>query len=166
MDPYILVIEGSIPDETNKAEGYWASLGTDELPDSRSPPANGSMIWLPAPGPVVAAGTCATYGGIHAMEGNPTGAMGLADYLGWHWKSKAGIPIVCVPGCPVQPDNMMETLLYLLYMAAGTAPMIPLDRRNYGRHGYLARPCMKVATGAVITNKPISPTNTARPCAL
>ena len=73
------------------------------------------------------AGTCATYGGIHAMEGNPTGCMGLADYLGWDWKSKAGLPIVNVPGCPVQPDNFMETLLYLLYQAAGLAPMIPLD---------------------------------------
>jgi hydrogenase small subunit len=29
LEPFILVIEGSIPDETNKAEGYWASLGTD-----------------------------------------------------------------------------------------------------------------------------------------
>jgi len=76
---------------------------------------------------VVCAGTCATYGGIHAMAGNPTGAMGLADYLGWTWKSKAGLPIVNVPGCPVQPDNFMETLLYLLYQAAGLAPMIPLD---------------------------------------
>jgi len=53
--------------------------------------------------------------------------VGLADYLGWKWKSKVDIPIVCVPGCPVQPDNFMETLLYLLYMAAGRAPMIPLD---------------------------------------
>ena len=41
----------------------------------------------------------------------------------------ADIPIVCVPGCPVQPDNMMETLLYLFYMAAGRAPMIPLDEQ-------------------------------------
>jgi hydrogenase small subunit len=62
------------------------------------------------------------------MEGNPTGAMGLADYLGWNWRSKAGLPIVNVPGCPVQPDNMMETLLYLLYQVAGLAPMIPLDQ--------------------------------------
>jgi hypothetical protein len=30
------------------------------------------------------------------MEGNPAGAMGLCDYLGWEWKSKAGIPIVNV----------------------------------------------------------------------
>jgi hydrogenase small subunit len=61
------------------------------------------------------------------MEGNPTGCMGLPDYLGWQWTSKAQIPIVCVPGCPVQPDNMMETILYLLYMTSGRAPMIPLD---------------------------------------
>ncbi len=46
----------------------------------------------------MAVGTCATYGGIHAMEGNPTGCMGLPDYLGWDWKSTADIPIVCVPG--------------------------------------------------------------------
>jgi hydrogenase small subunit len=55
--------------------------------------------------------------------------MGLADYLGWNWKSKAGLPIVNVPGCPVQPDNFMETLLYLLYQLAGLAPMIPLDEQ-------------------------------------
>ena len=40
---------------------------------------------------VVAAGTCATYGGIHAMDGNPTGCMGLADYLGWNWRSQGGL---------------------------------------------------------------------------
>jgi len=126
-NPFILVIEGSIPDESNKEDGYWASFGTDQ--------ATGQPIttceWIDRLAPrawaVIAAGTCATYGGIHAMEGNPTGCMGLPDYLGWQWRSKADIPIVCVPGCPVQPDNFMETLLYLLNMAAGRAPMIPLD---------------------------------------
>ena len=76
---------------------------------------------------VVACGTCATYGGIHAMAGNPTGCMGLADYLGWEFRAKSGLPIVNVPGCPVQPDNFMETLLWLLQQLAGHAPMIPLD---------------------------------------
>jgi hydrogenase small subunit len=76
---------------------------------------------------ILAAGTCATYGGIHAMAGNPTGAMGVPDYLGWDWRSKAGLPIVCVPGCPIHPDNLSETILYLLYQVAGQAPMIPLD---------------------------------------
>lgn len=127
LGPYILVVEGSIPDESNKSEGYWAALGTD----ARTGQPITTCEWVDnlAPGAwaIIAAGTCATYGGIHAMQGNPTGAMGLADYLGWQWRSKAGVPIVCVPGCPVQPDNMMETLLYLLYMASGKAPMIPLD---------------------------------------
>jgi hydrogenase small subunit len=53
--------------------------------------------------------------------------MGLRDYLGHQWTSSAGLPIVNVPGCPVQPDNFTETLLYLLYQGAGLAPMIPLD---------------------------------------
>jgi hydrogenase small subunit len=108
-------------------DGYWAAMGTDA--------ATGQPIktteWIDRLAPkalgVVAAGTCATYGGIHAMKGNPTGCMGIADYLGWDWKSKAGLPIVNVPGCPVQPDNFMETLLYLLRQLAGLAPMIPLD---------------------------------------
>jgi hydrogenase small subunit len=127
LDPFVLVVEGSIPNEEIKAEGYWAAVGTD--------PATGQPIkttdWIDRLAPrataVIAIGTCATYGGIHAMEGNPTGAMGLPDYLGWGWKSKASLPIVCVPGCPVQPDNFMETVLYLLYQVAGLAPMIPLD---------------------------------------
>ena len=76
---------------------------------------------------MVAIGTCATYGGIHAMAGNPTGCMGLADYLGWDFRSAGGLPIVNVPGCPVQPENFMETLVWLLYQAAGLAPVIPLD---------------------------------------
>jgi hydrogenase small subunit len=53
--------------------------------------------------------------------------MGLADYLGWDFRSSGGLPIVNVPGCPVQPENFMETLLWVLYMAAGRAPLIPLD---------------------------------------
>lgn len=127
LDPFILVIEGSIPDETNKPEGYWATFGVDKK--TGQPTLTTDWIDRLAPGAeaVMAVGTCATYGGIHAMEGNPTGAMGLPDYLGWDWKSKAGIPIVCVPGCPTLADNLMEALLYLLYQSVGRAPMIPLD---------------------------------------
>ena len=127
LDPFILVVEGSIPNEKIKAEGYWAGFGTD--PTSGQPITTCEWIDRLAPRAwaVLAAGTCVTYVGIHAMSGNPTGCMGLADYLGWPWRSKAGIPIVCMPGCPVQPDNLMETILYLLSQAAGRTPMIPLD---------------------------------------
>jgi hydrogenase small subunit len=127
LDPFVLVVEGSIPNEDIKAEGYWAALGTDSTTGQPIKTTEWIDRLAPKATAVVAAGTCATYGGIHAMQGNPTGAMGLADYLGWRWKSKAGLPIVNVPGCPVQPDNFMETFLYLLYQLAGMAPMIPLD---------------------------------------
>jgi hydrogenase small subunit len=125
--PFVLVVEGSIPNEEINGEGYWTSFGNDE--------ATGEPLtlnwWLDRLAPkawgVVAIGTCAAYGGIHAMVGNPTGCMGLADYLGWDFRSAAGLPIVNVPGCPVQPENFMETLVWLLYQAAGLAPVIPLD---------------------------------------
>ena len=125
--PFIFVVEGSIPNENINGEGYWTSMGND--------PETGEPItlnqWIDALAPrawaVVAAGTCATYGGIHAMAGNPTGCMGLVDYLGYDFRSAGGLPIVNVPGCPVQPDNFMETLLWVLHQASGLAPTIPLD---------------------------------------
>jgi hydrogenase small subunit len=125
--PFVLVIEGSIPNEKINGDGYWTSFGNDE--------ATGEPLtlnwWIDQLAPkawgVIAIGTCATYGGIHAMAGNPTGCMGLADYLGWDFRSAGGLPIVNVPGCPVQPENFMETLVWLLYQAAGLAPVIPLD---------------------------------------
>lgn len=127
LEPFVLVIEGSIPNESIKKEGYWCGFGNN--PDTNQPMTTSEWIDRLAPHAtiVLAVGTCATYGGIHAMAGNPTGAMGVPDYLGWDWKSKAGIPIVCVPGCPIHPDNLSETILYLLWQAAGQAPMIPLD---------------------------------------
>jgi hydrogenase small subunit len=86
---FILVVEGSIPNEKNKKEGYWATFGTDQKtlqPILTCDWVDRSKAWA-----VIAAGTCSAYGGIPAMEGNPTDCMGLPDYLGWKWKSR-----VCV----------------------------------------------------------------------
>ena len=90
LENFVLVMEGSIPNENLSGAGYWAAMGTD--------PKTGQPIrttdWLQRLAPhalaIVGAGTCATYGGIHAMEGNPTGCMGLADFFGWEWRSKIG----------------------------------------------------------------------------
>lgn len=127
LDPFVLVVEGSIPNEKIKKEGFWAAIGVN--PKDGQPITTSEWVDRLAPkaAAVVAVGTCATYGGIPAMKNNPTGAMGLPDYLGWNWKSKAGLPVVCIPGCPAQPDNMTEVLLYLVLQLAGMAPMIDLD---------------------------------------
>jgi hydrogenase small subunit len=129
LDPFVLVLEGSVPNERINGEGHWAGLGTD--PHTGQPITTNEWLDRLAPraAAVVAIGTCATYGGIPAMRNNPTGAMGLPDYLGWRWRSKAGLPIVCVPGCPAQPDNMMETLFYLVQHLAGVAPAPELDEQ-------------------------------------
>jgi hydrogenase small subunit len=135
IENFILVVEGSIPNEHLSGDGYFAAMGTD--PETGEPIR--STTWIDRLAPkalaVVGAGTCATYGGVHAMQNNPTGCMGLQDYLGKTWKSKIGLPIVNVPGCPVQPDNFMETFLQLLRHLAGLAPAPPLD--EYGRPTWL-----------------------------
>src|SRR5579883_2033512 len=60
--PFVLVIEGSIPNEEIKREGYWAALGTDK----RTGQPITTCEWIDRLAPkawaVVAAGTCATYG--------------------------------------------------------------------------------------------------------
>ena len=127
LEPFLLVVEGSIPNEKSNTEGFWAGFGFDKA--TRQPIKTCDWIDRLAPKAwaVVAVGTCASYGGIHALAGNPTGAMGLADYLGWTWKAKSGLSIVNIPGCPIQPDNFMQVLLELLRHAAGSAPKISLD---------------------------------------
>src|SRR5881394_3416418 len=66
LDPFVLVVEGSIPNEEIKPEGYWAAFGND--------PVTGEPVttsaWLDKLAPkalaIVCAGTCSAYGGIHA----------------------------------------------------------------------------------------------------
>ena len=133
--PFILVFEGSVPDERRAGEGCWAALGTDPKTGDPIPTCDWLQQLAPRAWAVVGIGTCAAFGGVHAMEGNPTGCMGVSDFLGADFRSVGGLPIVNVPGCPVQPDNFMATLLHLLRQAAGRAPMIELD--ELGRPSWL-----------------------------
>ena len=125
--PFVLVIEGSIPNENINGEGYWTSFGNDE--------ATGEPLtlnwWLDQLAHQrLGRGRDRHVRDLrrHPRDGRqPDRVMGLADYLGWDFRSAGGLPIVNVPGCPVQPENFMETLVWLLYQAAGLAPVIPLD---------------------------------------
>lgn len=127
LGPFILVVEGSLPDEPAGGEGSWAAFGRDAA--TGEPVSTGAWVdalaakaWA-----VVAVGTCAAWGGIHAMAGNPTGAKGVEAHLGPGWRSAGGLPVINVPGCPVQPDNCTGTLLHLLRRWAGHAGELELD---------------------------------------
>jgi hydrogenase small subunit len=130
LDPFVLIVEGSIPNEKINGEGHWSGMGVN--------PSNGQPIttneWIdrlaPKSAATVALGSCATYGGIPAMKNNPTGAMGLCDYLGWGWTSAAGLPVINIPGCPAQPDNTTESLTVLVMALAGIAPVPELDEQH------------------------------------
>ena len=80
LDPFVLVIEGSIPNESIKEEGYWAAMGTN--PDTGQPITTCEWIDRLAPKAtaVIGAGTCATYGGksygMHGARG--LSGLGLA----------------------------------------------------------------------------------------
>ena len=78
LDPFVLVVEGSLGNEQINGEGHWTGFGVN--PAER--PADHLNEWVdrlaPKAAAVVAVGTCATYGGIPAMKNNPTGAMGAA----------------------------------------------------------------------------------------
>ncbi len=131
--PYIIVYEGSITDENLTLDGEpWAAEGA--LPlwaplDERRRISTPEWVRRLAPGAAacVAIGTCATWGGIPAADGNPTGAMSLMDFLGKDYRSTAGIPVVNVPGCAPIGDNFTETIALLLLFLNGQSPLPDFD---------------------------------------
>ncbi len=65
----------------------------------------------------IAVGTCAAFGGISASYPNPMGATGAQSsrdetggVLGKDYRSRSGLPVINIPGCPAHPDWIMETL--------------------------------------------------------
>ncbi len=128
LEPFVLVVEGSIPNEAIKEEGYWAGSAPIPRPASRSPRASGSTgsrrrRW-PSSRSARARRTAASTrwpATRPARWACPTTSAGTCE-------SKAGLPIVCVPGCPVQPDNFSgDAALPAVPGRRRTAPLIPLD---------------------------------------
>lgn len=89
---------------------------------------------------VVAVGTCAAFGGVTTAGENLTDAVGM-QYEGNHaggllladFKSRAGLPVVNIAGCPTHPDWVTETLMLL---AAGKLEVDSLD--DFGRPRFYA----------------------------
>ncbi len=133
--PFVICWEGSVMDETKSGTGYWMGLGED--PDTGRTVT--SLEWLtrlaPKAAAVIAVGTCATWGGIPAAEGNVTGAMGTMDYLGKDYRSAFGVPVINIPGCAPVGDNITETAAAVLLFLQGLAPLPEFD--ELGRPAWL-----------------------------
>jgi len=139
--PYVVILEGSIADETiaHVQGGYWSATGEEPWgPDGGLRPVS-STEWVarlaPNAAAMLAIGTCATWGGVPAAAGNPTGAMSLMDFLGKDYRSVLGVPVVNVPGCPPVGDNFTETVAAVLYFLQGFGPLPEFD--ELGRPAWL-----------------------------
>jgi len=132
LAPFVLVLEGSVFDETRAGDGFFSGLGDE---DGRPIPIS---TWIdrlaPRAAAAIAIGTCATWGGIPAAANNPTGAMGLAEYLGPAYRSQGALPVINLPGCAPNGDNFIETVVYLFLHIEGT---VPLELDDLGRPRWL-----------------------------
>lgn len=128
LDPFVLVVEGAVPDEDKAGEGYWCAIGEEEgRPITFSERLKKLAERAAA---VVAAGTCSSFGGIPHGKPNPTGAKGVMDFLGRGWKSKLGIPVINVPGCPVHGEHLAEVLAHAVLAVRGYLPLPELDEMH------------------------------------
>jgi hydrogenase small subunit len=109
----VLIVEGAIPRGPN-GTGMACFIGPRSFAQ-----------WVSELAPiseyVLAVGTCAAFGNIPAAEPNPTDATGLqwhkkefGGFLGKDFRSKAGLPVINISGCPAHPDWVMQTLVAVL----------------------------------------------------
>jgi len=138
--PFVVICEGSIMDERLAAAtgGYWSGLGADE-DENGDPQPIPSSSWVSRmskhAAAIVAVGTCATWGGVPAAAGNPTDAVGTMDFLGEDYRSTLGLPVVNLPGCAPQGDNITETIAAVLLFLHGLGPLPEFD--ELGRPSWL-----------------------------
>ncbi|RVT83240.1 HupU protein [Rhodobacteraceae bacterium CCMM004] len=121
----ILCVEGSIATGP-KGSGRYNMLGGTGRP---------MLEWVrrlaPLAGHVMAVGSCAAFGGVTSAGGNPSGAVGLqfdgalpGGALPQGFRSRMGLPVINVAGCPTHPDWVTETLMLI---ASGTLDAAALD---------------------------------------
>jgi hydrogenase small subunit len=94
---YLTVVEGSIP---TKDDGIYCCIGGRTSLDILTEVAANTAA-------IIAVGACAFYGGWPATTPNPTGATGVRDVI-------SDKPIVNLPGCPYNVDNLTATVVHYL----------------------------------------------------
>lgn len=122
--PDVLIVEGAIPTRIPRA----ATLGVDEQGNPKP-----VLDWVIELGEradvVIAAGSCAAFGGLPAagrhdsneVGESPTGARGLqfdgedpGGVFGPAFRTDAGLPVINVAGCPLYAEHLILTLATVL----------------------------------------------------
>ncbi len=101
LDDYILVCEGSIPTTVRSA----CMIAGKTLYERLEPLVKQARY-------VLALGSCAAFGGIPAAEGNPTGAVGVGEFMRLVGARRRG-RLVNAPLCPSHPKSIVGTLVHL-----------------------------------------------------
>ncbi len=97
---YFLAIEGAIPEAMPEACMFGEKTFASYIEDAAATMAG-----------VIAIGSCATFGGIPAAEGNLTGAVSLPEF----YKKRNLKPLmITIPGCPVHPDWVWHTITHIV----------------------------------------------------
>jgi len=83
---------------------------------------------------VVGIGDCSTFGGLPVVAPNPSDSTGLqffrktkGGFLGADWVSRAGLPVINIPGCPAHPDWITQIIVAI---ATGRVGDLKLDEYN------------------------------------
>ncbi len=106
---HLVVVEGSVPMGAN---GTYCVIGGRTARQRLEEAAKGAAA-------IVSVGTCAAFGGLPAAAPNPTGAVGVQDVVN-------GVPVINLPGCPANADNITATLVHYLTFKA----LPPTDDRG------------------------------------
>lgn len=94
---YLLVVEGAIPEGDHASD---CTVGGRPIVDIVRDAAAGALA-------TIAAGSCASDGGLSAAAGGSTGARGVFDVI-------RGARAVSLPGCPVNVENLTATIVHFL----------------------------------------------------
>jgi hydrogenase small subunit len=98
---HIVVVEGSVPTADG---GVYCTIAGRTALQHLEEAAEGAAA-------IINVGTCSSFGGIPAAAPNPTGARGVGQVI-------RGVPIINLPGCPMNVDNLLGTVAHFLTFGA------------------------------------------------
>lgn len=119
---YILVVDGSIPDD-KAGPGFFIQSGKTGLQLLKAAATNAALV--------VSVGTCASFGGLPAAKGvngvSPTGAISIKSALKNFGGIYASKKVINVSGCPPIAEVIAGTLIY--WILKKTAPELDSNLR-------------------------------------